>query len=117
MLDPADSKSFLSLKQDVDRLRHYGQVYGEEATRDTYDSRSINLAAFFGDDAEANTQVNMLIYSIILNVLKLVSYYANTQLVMNAFALEKSYEEYRSTGVHRIKLDIPEKTVEVNWIF
>ena len=46
----------------MDRLRHYGQVYGEEATRDTYDSRSINLAAFFGDDAEANTQVNMLIY-------------------------------------------------------
>ena len=33
---------------------------------------------------------------------------------MNQYAQEKSYEEYRSTGVHRIKLDIPEKTVEVN---
>ena len=71
-------------------MRHYGQAYGEEATRDTYDSRSINLAAYFTDDAEANTR-----------------------LVMNEFAQEKSYEEYRSTGVHRIKLDIPEKTIEV----
>lgn len=72
-------------------MRHYGQAYGEEARRDTYDSRSINLAAYFTDDAEANTEI-----------------------VMNAFALEKSYEEYRNTGVHRIQLDIPEKTVEVN---
>ena len=77
--------------QDVDRLRHYGQAYGDEAIRDSYDSRSINPAAFFTDDAEENAQ-----------------------LVMNQYAQEKSYEEYRSTGVHRIKLDIPEKTVEVN---
>lgn len=35
---------------------------------------------------------------------------------MDMYAKEKSYEEYRLTGVHRILLDIPDKTEEVKMV-
>jgi hypothetical protein len=41
--------------QDIDRLQHYGQQYGSEASYDTHDPNLINPAVFFSDDAEANT--------------------------------------------------------------
>ena len=50
-------------------------------------------AAFFTDDVESNTQ-----------------------LLMEMYAREKSYEEYRRTGVHRIQLDIPDKTEELKLV-
>ena len=79
--------------QDIDRLRHYGQVYGGGAARDVEDYREINPATFFTDDVERNTQQ-----------------------IMEMYAKEKSYEEYRSTGVHRIHLDIPENTDELKLV-
>ena len=41
--------------QDIERLQHYGQQYGADASYDTYDPNLINPAVFFSDDAEANT--------------------------------------------------------------
>ena len=41
--------------QDIDRLQHYGQQYGADASYDTLDPNQINPAVFFSDDAEANT--------------------------------------------------------------
>ena len=38
------------------------------------------------------------------------------ELIMDMYAKEKSYEEYRMTGVHRILLDIPDKTEEVKMV-
>ncbi len=35
---------------------------------------------------------------------------------MDLYAKEKSYEEYRTTGVHRILLDIPDKTEELKMV-
>ena len=35
---------------------------------------------------------------------------------MEMYAREKSYEEYRRTGVHRIQLDIPDKTEELKLV-
>ena len=66
------------LKTIISRLKHYGQAYGQEAAHDTRGDQ-INPAAFFTDDAEENTQF-------IFNEL---------------YAKEKTYEEYRRTGVHR----------------
>jgi hypothetical protein len=39
-----------------------------------------------------------------------------SELVMDLYAKEKSYEEYRTTGVHRILLDIPDKTEELKMV-
>ena len=41
--------------QDIDRLQHYGQQYGADASFDTFDPNLINPAAFFSDDVESNT--------------------------------------------------------------
>ncbi len=41
--------------QDIDRLQHYGQQYGADASFDTHDPNLINPAAFFTDDVEGNT--------------------------------------------------------------
>ena len=38
------------------------------------------------------------------------------ELVMDLYAKEKSYEEYRLTGVHRFLLDIPETTEELKMV-
>ena len=61
---------------------------------DIDDSESINPAAFFTDDVETNTQL----------------------LVLDLYGKEKSYEEYRRTGVHRFQLDIPELTEELKLV-
>ena len=37
----------------------------------------------------------------------------NTQFVFGQFAKDRSYDEYRKTGVHRFQLDIPENTKEI----
>ncbi|TRY74425.1 hypothetical protein TCAL_00656 [Tigriopus californicus] len=81
--------------QDVDRLKHYGQSYGSEAQDDfMFDPNSeINPAAFFTDDVDKNTQ-----------------------FLMEMYAKEKSYQEYRTTGVHRIELEIPETTTELKMV-
>lgn len=91
--------------QDIDRLRHYGQLYGDIAQLDIgsdfettrggqdYGVGAINPAAFFTDDVENNTQ-----------------------LLMEMFAREKSYEEYRKTGVHRFRLEIPPKTDQLKLV-
>ena len=78
---------------DVDRLKHYNQPFGQEARKnsDPYDSiNSINPAAFLTDDEEKNTQ-----------------------FVFGQFARDRSYDEFRKTGVHRFQLDIPENTKEL----
>ena len=40
--------------QDIDRLKHYRQPYGQDARQDIddYNINSINPAAFFSDDTE-----------------------------------------------------------------
>ncbi len=43
-------------------------------------------------------------------------YFIFSELVMDLYAKEKSYEEYRTTGVHRILLDIPDKTEELKMV-
>ena len=82
--------------QDVDRLDHYGQLTGLSASQDvTFDNRGqsyeINPAAAFSDDPEKNTEF----------------------LFHGLYAKEKSYEEYRKTGVHRFSFDVPEDTEEI----
>ena len=70
--------------QDIDRLDHYGQLYGGEAAADSagdVGEQRINPAVFFGEDTEANTQ-----------------------LCLDLFAREQSYREFRQTGVHRIRV-------------
>ena len=32
---------------------------------------------------------------------------------MDQFARERSYDEFRKTGVHRFEVDVPEKTAEL----
>ncbi|CAB4061934.1 unnamed protein product [Lepeophtheirus salmonis] len=76
--------------QDIDRLRHYGQPYGSDAFETVLDSDTFNPASLFTDDAEKNAKI-----------------------VMDLYAKEKSYEEYRSTGVHQIKMDVPTDAVEL----
>ena len=69
------------------------QFYGEDALNDIDDQQHINPAAFFTDDVESNTQ-----------------------LLLELYGKEKSYEEYRKTGVHRFQLDIPENTEELKLV-
>ena len=72
--------------QDIDRLDHYGQLYGDEAAGDSTDGvgqqQHINPAFFFDSDTEANTR-----------------------LCLDLFAREQSYREFRETGVHRIRVN------------
>ena len=65
-------------------------MYGGSASEDVDDIDKINPAAFFTDDVERNTE-----------------------LIMEQYAKEESYKEYRETGVHRFQLDIPEDTIEL----
>ena len=65
-------------------------MYGGSASEDIDDIDKINPAAFFTDDVERNTE-----------------------LIMEQYAKEESYKEYRETGVHRFQLDIPEDTIEL----
>ena len=78
---------------DIDRLKHYNQPFGYEAQKNLDDQDNINTinpAAFLTDDEEKNTQ-----------------------FVFGQFAKDRSYDEYRKTGVHRFQLDIPENTKEI----
>ena len=71
--------------QDIDRLDHYGQLYGDQAAADStggVGQQHINPAFFFDEDTEANTQ-----------------------LCLDLFAREQSYREFRETGVHRIRVN------------
>ena len=70
------------------------QFYGDDALNDIDDQQQINPAAFFTDDVESNTQL----------------------LMLELYGKEKSYEEYRKTGVHRFQLDIPENTEELKLV-
>ena len=72
---------------DIDRLKHYGQNYGGGAATETFGEQKINPAFFFNDDTDSNTR-----------------------LCMDLFAKEMSFKEYRETGVHRIKFDVPKET-------
>ena len=49
--------------QNIERLQHYGQLYGSEAVSDTYDPNDINPAAFFTDDADGNTRLIMELHA------------------------------------------------------
>ena len=69
------------------------QFYGDDALNDIDDQQQINPAAFFTDDVESNTQ-----------------------LLLELYGKEKSYEEYRKTGVHRFQIDIPENTEELKLV-
>ena len=64
--------------QDIDRLQHYGQQYGADASYDTLDPNQINPAVFFSDDAEANTGE--------LSWHVLVSFHRSFHLLWNALA-------------------------------
>ena len=66
---------------DIDRLSHYGQLYGKDAARDVDSNQEINPAYFFDDDIDQNTQ-----------------------LCLELFAKEHSFAEFRETGVHRIRV-------------
>ena len=83
--------------QDIDRLRHYGQVFGSQAAYDVSNndfqsaSFDINPAAFFTDDVEKNTEF----------------------IFQNLYAKEKQYEEYRQKGVHRFRFEVPPLTEEL----
>ena len=83
--------------QDIDRLRHYGQAYGNDALSDYggYGARydSVNPAAFFSDSVENNTK-----------------------FLMDLYARERSYEEFRTTGVHRLRIDIPDKVKQLKLV-
>ena len=86
----------LNIFQDVDRLQHYGQLTGSSASSDTtYNSQGsqfdINPAAFFDDEDTEQ----------------------NTQFLLGVYAKEKSYEEYRKSGVHRFTFDVPESAEEI----
>ena len=75
--------------QDIERLDHYGQLYGAGAAADStgdVGEQHINPAVFFGEDTEANTQ-----------------------LCLDLFAREQSFTEFRETGVHRIRV------TKLNW--
>ena len=78
---------------DIDRLTHYGQLYGAEAVSDVENNLEINPASFFDDDVERNTQI-----------------------CLELFAREQSYKEFRETGVHRIRLDVPEAAEQLKMI-
>ena len=56
-------------------------MYGASAANDVESNQEINPAFFFDDDIEENTQ-----------------------FCMGLFAKEKSFSEFRETGVHRIKV-------------
>ena len=75
---------------DIDRLDHYGQKYGADAIYDNANINDINQASFFSDDADKNAE---FLYSI--------------------YAKEKQYKEYRETGVHRFRFEVPELTEEL----
>ena len=82
--------------QDIDRLKHYGQPYGQQAADDVEsfgNNQEINPAFFFADDTDENTQ-----------------------LCMDLYAKEGSYQEFRKTGVHRIKVDIPPMTEQLKLV-
>ena len=66
---------------DIDRLKHYGQLYGADAARDVGSNQEINPAFFFDDDIDQNTQ-----------------------FCLDLFAKEQSFAEFRKTGVHRMKV-------------
>ena len=78
--------------QDLDRLKHYGQLYGSEAVSDvTSSGYEINPAAFLTDDEDKNTEF----------------------FFHEFYAKEKSYEEFRKTGVHRFSFNVPSLTEEL----
>ena len=54
---------------------------------------SVNPAAFFTDSVENNTR-----------------------FLMDLYARERSYEEFRTTGVHRIRLDIPDQVKQLKMV-
>ena len=66
---------------DVDRLQHYGQLFGEKAAKDVSSTKEINPASFFDEDVDKNTL-----------------------FCLSLFAKENSFAEFRKTGVHRIKV-------------
>ena len=66
---------------DVDRLQHYGQLFGENAAKDVASQNEINPALFFDEDVDKNTL-----------------------FCLSLFAKENSFAEFRKTGVHRIKV-------------
>ena len=74
-------------------LIYFFQFYGDDALNDIDDSEHVNPAAFFSDNVELNTQ-----------------------RILDLYGKEKSYEEYRRTGVHRFQLDIPEMTEELKLV-
>ena len=69
------------------------QRFGEDAAADTFGERKINPAYFFDEDTDSNTR-----------------------LCMDLFAKEMSFKEYRKTGVHRIKIDVPEQTESIKLV-
>ncbi len=73
-------------------MEHYGQLFGSEAATDTSGAYNINPATFFTQDIEKNTEF----------------------VFHELYAKEKSYEEYRSTGVHRFSFEVPEFTEELH---
>ena len=86
----------LNAYQDIERRDHYGQSYGQEALNEgnKYDDQGragFDRASFFGKDAEKNTQF----------------------VFQDIYAKEKSFEEFRKTGVHRFSFMVPPLTEEL----
>ena len=91
---PPQQVQYFNDFQDIDRLKHYGQSYGSAARDDVYTNGGVgykfNPATAFTDDAEQNTDY-----------------------IQQKYAKEKSFDEYRKTGVHRFSFDVPEGTEEL----
>ena len=86
---PKSLTSDFSSFQDIDWLTHYGQLFGSKAAEDT--ENNINPAAFFTDDVDKNTEF----------------------IFHEIYAREKSFEEFRNTGVHRFRFKVPKLTEEL----
>lgn len=87
---PKKLSQICSEAQDIDRLKHYGQSFGNEAASDSQGSE-INPAYFFGEDIEENTE-----------------------FCIQLLAKESLYQEFREKGVHNIRLWTPKNAKKID---
>ena len=93
---PKEQAQDLNAFQDIERLEHYDQPFGQDAFNEgnRYDAQGrpgYDGASFFGRDTEKNTEF----------------------IFQKIYAKEKSFEEFRKTGVHRFSFKVPPLTEEL----
>ena len=82
--------------QDIDRLKHYGQAIGDEALYD--------VNSYSGDGGFRYNPAAVLTEDVD----------HNADLIQKKYAQEKSFDEYRRTGVHRFSFNVPPETEELD---